>query len=407
MDVHVVLPQDAAGLTEVRPSEACNQRPGLFATRALEPFTRLGTYPGVVKTGAQASQTSKHAVAFFCVSDGALDDDYVVDPERRDGSIYPRFECNMLYVNEPPLRQRQNVIMVWDFVKYTVDLYTWTRVRAGQELFLLYGNDYHAREYAITSRPPASLFALTSGAKRPAPIAEAKGVPPRIPEDKDGCDGVVFPFEDLKVARVGAHPSKGMALYASRNIPAWKPIAAYPGRVFHVDDFQRKYPGQRRTYAVDFFHVRADRSVREDLIIDPGHPDHPDRLDPLFESYVAPRVNEPSAGEAPNAVWVRDLEGGLLWLYSYARGVKSGDEITVMYGSSYGKRAYAAVTHAPVHTDRKLYGTKITVSPAYGYDILWPGLVLHADDGDFPLDRVHPRGWYDLDELLKSSMDDT
>lgn len=197
----------------------------------------------------------------------------------------------------------------------------------------------------------------------------------------------------------------GWGVFARRPIRAWQPLLVYPGRVFYNRDWNNMYPrgSTDRRFAVGFFRVRPDGSVRRDLTLDPSPPADGGALDPLFAPYMAPYLNEPSKGERANAVWVTDVPAHKLMVYSLV-DIPAGAEVLVCYGPSASyKRNYRTPCTLPPQSQplqssaalfpesRKVFG----LYPTDGYQVLYPGMTTQLDGKGhrFPLDRVHPRSW--------------
>lgn len=199
----------------------------------------------------------------------------------------------------------------------------------------------------------------------------------------------------------------GWGLFAKRRIAPWQPLCVYPGRVFYNREWNLKFRNMRRTYAMGFFRVRPNGTIRRDVTIDPSPDNDGNMVDPAFD-YKGPYVNEPSGpGEVPNAVWVVDVPAHKVMLYSYEHGIDPGQEVLACYGDGYPRVAY---TSPPCNKPKKIKsrlqfeGDQLyDVDPTMGFQIMHPGMAAEFAGSSYkhPLDRVHPRGWYASSRMLK------
>jgi len=127
----------------------------------------------------------------------------------------------------------------------------------------------------------------------------------------------------------------GMGVVAVTGIPPLTKIGTYPGQRYTGAEY-----GKRREagltdgkFAVDFWKPDARGVPRTGYVIDPGNA-HGTLL-PRFAAAVAPLVNEPGEGGAPNAVWVWNLPKNTLELWSL-RAIGAGQEVTLCYGNGGG-----------------------------------------------------------------------
>lgn len=148
-----------------------------------------------------------------------------------------------------------------------------------------------------------------------------------------------------------ALPGRGVGLVALRALPAWTFVGTYPGRV----DSTRAHEARRAagltdgTYAVEFWDVAADGSVRTGYVLDPGGPARPGGPAGLARRFargaLAPLANEPGAG-GPGLTWVWNLPRHRLELWT-CRPAAAGAELTVCYGRDGG---YSRTYETPCST---------------------------------------------------------
>lgn len=165
----VVIPsphemRSTATVFEVKPSKVGGL--GVFARSSVRPYTFVGTYPGMVykedefeRMAAQNPAFSTYAVQFFRGGSSikTANTRWLITPGNARGTILPEFKGAITpFVNEPPPGKLANVIWVWNFATNTVEMFTNTYMRAGQELFVCYGQNY-ARSYPANCE---SLWAL-------------------------------------------------------------------------------------------------------------------------------------------------------------------------------------------------------------------------------------------------------
>lgn len=203
-------------------------------------------------------------------------------------------------------------------------------------------------------------------------------------------------------------PVKGFGVFARRDIPPWSPLCVYPGHVYSVN--LKLDPKDPRVYAVDHFRVMGDGALRRDVVLDPAPLARGEgsKLDDLFAGCMAPRLNEPSAGEVPNVVWVNDVAAQRVYLYSFDKPIRMGEELLITYGPKYGpyrgwseSDACTGVTRTRILFDGP---TLHAVTPSLRYLVLHAGMTTQfkGDPYEYPLDRVHPEGWYALNDALQA-----
>ena len=198
---------------------------------------------------------------------------------------------------------------------------------------------------------------------------------------------------------------KGFGVFARRDIPPWTPLCVYPGHVYSVNKHHDTEDPRR--YALSFFRVMSDGAIRRDVVVDPSplRDGLGSTVDDAFAGCMAPRLNEPSQGEAPNVVWVMDVPAQRIFLYSYDRGLKMGEELLIHYGSTYPRTWQESTGSVVTHTRILFDGPAIhAVSPNLTYLVLHAGMTtcFDGDSYEYPLDRVHPEGWYDHNDALRA-----
>lgn len=128
---------------------------------------------------------------------------------------------------------------------------------------------------------------------------------------------------------------KGAGVVATRDIPAFTMIGAYPGERYTLAEYQKRVD-QGHTdgkFAVDFWKPDANGTARSGYVLDPGAPDG--TLLPRFAHAVAPLVNEPGERGAPSLVWVWNLPKYRMEHWTRVP-VKRGQELTLCYGTGGG-----------------------------------------------------------------------
>jgi hypothetical protein len=212
-------------------------------------------------------------------------------------------------------------------------------------------------------------------------------------------------------------PSKGgLGVFANRDIPGWSQLLVYPGRVYYNKDWNRAYRDAAgkttRAYAIGFFRLRPDNTIRRDLTLDPSPPHDGTVVDWPFRKYCGPFVNEPAPGERPNAVWVLDVPAQKLCLYSYEGGIRKDQEVMVCYGPGYVRSYRTSCTASGWRPTKSTLGSanaaanKYDVHPGMSYQRMYEGMRAQFMHGnrvrDFDLARVHPRGWFQTAPMLRT-----
>lgn len=127
-------------------------------------------------------------------------------------------------------------------------------------------------------------------------------------------------------------PGKGRGVVARRDIPAWTLVGPYPGVRYTMTEYDQRHSAGKTTakFVVDYW--KSDRlgRINTRYVIDPG--DGAGGVLPAFAAAVAPLVNEPPPGEAPNLVWVWNFARRRIEFWT-AVPVRRGQELTVCYGT--------------------------------------------------------------------------
>lgn len=144
------------------------------------------------------------------------------------------------------------------------------------------------------------------------------------------------------IARVEPMPGKGgSGVVAVKNIPTMTMVAHYPGQRFTEGQYARRRDEgvTDGKFAVDFWRPTTSGVIRSGYVIDPGNARG--GLLPRFAASVAPLVNEPTEGGAPNLLWAWNLPKYRLEYWTL-RPVRAGEELTACYGTGGGYvRSYA------------------------------------------------------------------
>lgn len=128
---------------------------------------------------------------------------------------------------------------------------------------------------------------------------------------------------------------KGLGVFASRDLPAFAFVAAYPGRYMTRAQHSKLIDAGLATgrYAISFYRPDKNGVVRSNYIVDPGSPDGTVAAE--FRGHAAPFVNEPPVSKAPNLVWVWNLPSHRMEYWTL-RAVRRGEELTACYGTGGG-----------------------------------------------------------------------
>jgi hypothetical protein len=136
-----------------------------------------------------------------------------------------------------------------------------------------------------------------------------------------------------RMFRLADIEGKGRGLVARRDVPAWTLVGPYPGRVYtYAQHGALKARGVcDDEYAVEFWDSRPGGRIGETVVLDP-------RVGGEFRyAGVTPFVNEPSASQRPNVVWVWNFPKHRIELWT-SRALRAGDELTVCYGDAYERK---------------------------------------------------------------------
>lgn len=134
---------------------------------------------------------------------------------------------------------------------------------------------------------------------------------------------------------------KGWGLVARKRLPSHTPIGTYAGQVYRAADYHRAFTAAQAKYAIDFF-VRGPRGrVDTGYIMDPSSQIRRKRANVL-----AAFINEPTVGQRPNVVWVRNYESGTMQLWTM-RPVRRGEEVSTCYGPGYARTYKTPCTRSP------------------------------------------------------------
>jgi len=135
----------------------------------------------------------------------------------------------------------------------------------------------------------------------------------------------------------------GVGVFAKRYVPKGTRVGTYPGRHIPLSEFQKVVNAapHRMTnvtrYAVKGYTRRPNGTLNHDWIINPGNADG--SLKARYAHRLVPRINEPSAHEVPNAVWVWNILAGTVEVRLKC-DLQAGQEVLLCYGNDY-KRNYA------------------------------------------------------------------
>lgn len=232
----------------------------------------------------------------------------------------------------------------------------------------------------------------------------------------------VFPSKqefhrECVMLRKRSSPAKGgLGVFAARDIPGWTQLLVYPGRAYYNREWNAvfKNPTTGRTdryYAIGFFRMRPDNTIRRDLTLDPSPLHDGGVVDIRYRKYCGPYVNEPAPQERANAVWVLDVPAQKLCLYSFDGGIRKGQEILACYGPGYMRSYHTACTDSarrPVKTSLAFTdGRTYSVDPTMSYQRLHGGMTARfrgrgGQEYDVDLSKVHPRGWYQSAPMLRN-----
>lgn len=242
-------------------------------------------------------------------------------------------------------------------------------------------------------------------------------------DDMDHGRYDVFPSKqefhrECVLLRKKPHPTKGgTGVFAARDIPGWTHLLTYPGRVYYNREWNAVFKDPKtgktdRAYAIGFFRLRADNTIRRDMTLDPSPLHNGHIVDVRYRGFCGPFVNEPSNGEKANAVWVLDVPAQKLCLYSFEGGIRKGEEVMVCYGPGY-ERSYETTCGKSRHDVRSSLAfnnrrQKYRVSPSMSYQRLYDGMTVQfrGRGGKVDLSRVHPRGWYQTAPQLREFFGD-
>lgn len=134
---------------------------GVVARKDIPAHTLLGPYPGKRYTSEEHQRrkragvaTDEYATDFWTAPVGEdISEDFVLDPMDRD-VLQPEYEFVTPYVNEPGVGQAPNMVWVWNFPRYRLEMWTSRPVRKGEELTICYGAAYRRRGYRTGCSKP-------------------------------------------------------------------------------------------------------------------------------------------------------------------------------------------------------------------------------------------------------------
>lgn len=169
----------------------------------------------------------------------------------------------------------------------------------------------------------AALVALGVWARRP------------VPDDDEVTLTREDAREELRNVVVRATAGKGMGVFARRRLPRWTRVGPYPGRVRPNPEHERLVDLGRidNEYSLEFWKSRPGGTLREEYTINPRMADG---TTPARYAGATPFVNEPSPGAAANLAWVWNFERGRVEMWT-ARDVEAGEELSICYGTEYGR----------------------------------------------------------------------
>ena len=124
---------------------------GLFAGEAIQPLTYLATYCGDRRSSESLAQIADHNVLrrklAYAISlpdawhHGAV---LLLDPTDELGQLQERYrECGALRINEPPMDQLPNAIIVMHEPSHTLQVWSVCSIAAGSEITMFYGTCMH------------------------------------------------------------------------------------------------------------------------------------------------------------------------------------------------------------------------------------------------------------------------
>jgi hypothetical protein len=164
---------------KVGPSTMPTAKKGVFAAKDVPQFTFIGVYPGRVYPTAEFAQWLRegkksldYAVELWDVeTDGTLvEGRFVIDPTRGKSMPDPEFaNGTALYINEPPMAQlnissgkptwnvskaKPNAMWVFNIAHRRMEVFTSRPVKAGEEIWVCYGANYHRHGYVTSCNHP-------------------------------------------------------------------------------------------------------------------------------------------------------------------------------------------------------------------------------------------------------------
>lgn len=351
--------QRAAQLFEVRRTAYGGK--GVFARRNIKDSVLVGTYPGTVYTDKQYAALVKkhprfdtHAVDFWGVEarTGRIQRTYVITPGSTDGSLVPRFaDAVTPYLNEPLPGRMPNAFWVWNLAKHVVEVHTYRRIPAGEEVCICYGNMY-ARSYptACTSLRPKDIMALhyrltPRGRLQVFPngidflpdrqVSEptrALALAPRTPPPTAlKAVRVVKPTraEQADDAKLVEHGPGGVV--ARQNIPPFTRVAVCFGRVLSTQDHSTLFGSADRWQQWTF--VRKGAKALQGFVVTPARPGG-SGLDPAFSELGAfPHFKPAPACTEPECVYVLNFAHNRLEYWTGRRGARAGQPLRLSYDS--------------------------------------------------------------------------
>lgn len=148
----------------------------------------------------------------------------------------------------------------------------------------------------------------------------------------------------------------GEGVFATRDLPAFTSLGAYPGRVYRMDVFDELVSrGQRSNkFALFFFAMYPDGNfITQDeydsrgkllfhgWLLDPSTRNPKTRaemlqVDPRYANSFTPYLNEPAPGQSANTCYVMNLVRNRMELWTY-EPVRRGEELLLCYGDSYDR----------------------------------------------------------------------
>lgn len=135
---------------------------------------------------------------------------------------------------------------------------------------------------------------------------------------------------------------KGTGVFALTNIPADTYIGLYPGRLYTRRAYENALGRGEASlkYGMDMWMVVPRGSNGAYTFYKPGtwfiDPSTADGLRPEYAHAVTPYINEPSKGQRPNVRMVYNIPKHSVEFWT-SRSIKKDDELTMCYGSKYGR----------------------------------------------------------------------